>query len=341
MIDRGLLIEGDSQPSSAAGGKPAKPLWFSPDSQPIAAVHLLPGRIEAALVHSGGTILDATSVRFEAKTRHPETVVDGIVASIEKLTTGERPRPLGVGIAVGGMVDTDRGTIVQINLAPGLAGVPLGPLVAERTAMPTYIELHSRVQALGDRWFGQGRGRATFASIYAGEALGVGLVLGGAVYRGPSGAGGEIGHSIVQARGLECRCGQRGCWETITSHRWLRAEALRLGLPSARTMTAGPLARLAARGHRHAADLFDQYARNLAIGIINLQQIMAPGLFILHGGVVAGEETLRSKIELYARQGTLHHPGGEPQIAFASVDDQTSLLGAAGLVLSHSLQVVA
>jgi predicted NBD/HSP70 family sugar kinase len=104
------------------------------------------------------------------------------------------------------------------------------------------------------------------------------------VYRGPSGAGGEIGHSIVQAGGLECRCGQRGCWETITSHRWLRAEALRLGLPSARTMTAGPLARLAARGHRQAADLFDQYARNLAIGIADIAWICAPhyGRHLVH-----------------------------------------------------------
>ncbi|HUY52562.1 MAG TPA: ROK family transcriptional regulator [Streptosporangiaceae bacterium] len=339
MIDRNLLAEGVRQPSSSAGGKPARPLWFSPQSQPIAALHLLPGQIDAALVQAGGTIMETTSRGFDPQTRHPECVINAAVDCVEQIRQAGAPRPLGVGIAVGGMVDTDQGTIVQINLAPGLAGLPLGPLVAERTGLPTYLELHSRVQALGDRWFGQGRGLSNFASIYAGDALGVGLVLGGTVYRGSAGAGGEIGHTVVQAGGLECGCGQRGCWETIASHRWLRGEAVRLGLPSAPTMTTGRLARMVARGDKRASDLFDQYARNLAIGVANLQQIIAPGLFILHGEVVAGEEPLRSRIERNVREAVLHHPGGKPTIAFASLDDRATLLGAAGLVLSHSLQL--
>jgi predicted NBD/HSP70 family sugar kinase len=172
---------------------------------------------------------------------------------------------------------------VQINLAPGLAGVPLGPLVAERTAMPTYIELHSRVQALATAGSGRDESGPLSRPFTPARRSASASCSGGGV-PGTVRRGRRIGHSIVQAGGLECRCGQRGCWETITSHRWLRAEALRLGLPSARTMTAGPLARLAARGHRQAADLFDQYARNLAIGIADIAWICAPhyGRHLVH-----------------------------------------------------------
>ncbi|MBB4914799.1 ROK family protein [Streptosporangium saharense] len=339
MIDSEMLAEGDPQPSSAAGGKPSRPLWFSPNSPPIAAVHLLPGHVETALVSAGGTILTTASREYPADTRDADLVVDAVADALDELFAPNRPAALGVGIAVGGMVNTDSGTIVQVNLAPGLAGLPIGPLIADRTGLPVYVDLHPRVQALGDRWFGQGRGLSTFASLYAGEALGVGLVLNGSVHRGPGGAGGEIGHSIVQVDGLPCRCGQRGCWETIATHRWLRDEAARLNLPSASTLTVGPLTRLAAKGHPGAAQLFDRYVDNLAVGITNIQQLLAPGLFILHGDVVAGGEALRGKIEWRVRQRTAAHPGSQPQIAFSALHDDSTLLGAAGLVLSHFLQL--
>ncbi|GAA4598829.1 hypothetical protein GCM10023194_77380 [Planotetraspora phitsanulokensis] len=63
----------------------------------------------------------------------------------------------------------------------------------------------------------------------------------------------------MQVDGLPCQCGQRGCWETIATHRWLRDQAVQLNLPSAHTMTVGPLARLAATGHPGAGELFDRY----------------------------------------------------------------------------------
>lgn len=339
MIDRGLLIEGTPAPVDAAGGKPGRPLSFSPTGWSMGAVHLLPGRIDAALVSAGGTVLTSASSQFPAATSHADRVVDTVVATLEHVLPADRTQVFGIGIAVGGMVDTETGTVVGVNLAPALAGLPLGPQVSDRVGLPTYLDLHPRSQALGDRWFGPGRGVSSFASIYAGEAIGVGLVLDGTLHRGPAGAGGEIGHSIVQVGGLPCRCGQRGCWETIATHRWLRAEAARRQLPSANTMTTGPLARLAARGHPGAAELLDEYASNLAVGITNLQQILAPGLFILHGDVAAGGEAFRTAIERDVRAYMPTHPGGAAQITFAPADDHATLLGAAALVLSHALEL--
>lgn len=339
LIDRGLLVEGDPAPVDASGGKPARPLLFSPNSWPIGAVHVRPGRIDAALLSAGGQILETASDRFPAATRDAGRVVDAVVSALTAVLPPDRTQVFGVGIAVGGMVDTDTGTIVKVNLAPGLSGIPLGPLVAEKVGLPVYLDLHPRAQALGDRWFGQGRGVSSFASVYTGEAIGVGMVLDGMVHRGPAGSGGEIGHTIVDMGGIECRCGQFGCWETIATHRWLRAESARLHLPSAGTMTTGPLARLASKGHPGAADLFDRYARNLAVGIANLQQILAPGLFILHGDAVAGGEAFRRAIELHVRSSIPEHPGGAPQIAFTALEDSATLHGAAALVLSHSLQL--
>jgi len=340
MLEVGVLVEGPPQPSGSGGGKPARPLWFSPTGRPVVAVHLLPGRVRAALVSPTGVLLSQSVSKYPANSRDQDLITDSIASCIEKVLPSEGAPVLGVGVAVGGIVDTDAGRIVEMNLAPGLSGLNLGPLLSERLRLPVNVDHHPRVQAIGDRWFGSGRQMTSFASIYCAEAIGVGLLIDGAIHRGAAGAGGELGHTIVDHDGELCRCGRRGCWETIATHRWLRCEAATAGLPSARTMTARPLARLAEKGAPGAAALLNQYARNVAVGIINLQQIIAPGLFIIHGDIVKGGDDFRANIQRHVSAGVPPHPGGSPEVTFAQPHDDVTLLGAAGLVLSHSLNLL-
>ncbi|MGW2892859.1 ROK family protein [Streptomyces griseoruber] len=341
MIDSGILVEGDPRSSGATGGKPARPLWFSPSGPPIAAVHLMPGQVDAALVSTAGDVLSTSTGTFLPDTRDADTVIDCVVDCLNRVLPAEGAPPLGVGVAVGGMVNTDTGTIIKANLAPVLSGLPLGPLVSERVGLPVYLDHHPRAQALGDRWFGQARGVHSFASLYLADVLGVGLVIDDTVQRGQAGAGGEIGHTVVQLDGRNCPCGQRGCWETIATDEWLRDEAATLGLPAAQTMTTGSLARLAARKHPGADELLDRFAHNISLGIVNLQQILAPGLFILHGHAIAGGDTFRRKIEDHVQSRVLQHAAGPPRIVLAEANDHATVLGAAGLVISHNLKLIA
>jgi predicted NBD/HSP70 family sugar kinase len=340
MIDVGILVEGEPQRSSAQGGKPARPIWFSPTGRPIVAVHVLPADVRAALVSPTGAILARSTRTYSGTRNSPETITERIVDCIAEVLPADTTDVLGVGVAVGGIVNTDEGVIVEINLAPRLSGLALGPILSRRLGLPVQLDLHPRVQALGDRWFGSGRRVSSFASLYCGEAIGVGLVIDGDVHRGRAGSGGEVGHTIVDLGGAVCQCGRRGCWETIATHRWLRTQAAAIGLPRPGSLTVGPLARLAADGAPGAGELLEKYARNVAVGIINLQQTLAPGLFILHGDIVNGGEPLRALIEQNVIRGVAHHPGGEPSIVFATTHDDIVLLGAAGLVLSESLELL-
>jgi len=337
MLDDGLLSEGPPAHSGTAGGKPARPLWFSSGSSPVAAVHLMPGRVEAALVSAAGDILASSQGRYPAAARRSDGVLDCIVQQLTALLPVAVSPVLGIGIAVGGMVDTRDGSVIYMNLAPALSGVSLAAEITCRIGIPARVDMHPIAQAIGDRWFGLGRGLSSFASVYVGEAIGAGLVLQGTVHRGYSGAGGEAGHSVVDANGTACRCGKRGCWETIASQHWLRREAEQRGLPGARRLTAGNLARLAASGRPAAHDLMDLYASNIALGLANVQELVAPGRFILHGDVVTGGEALRSLIEHRLRDGTLRRPNADPSVTFSGLDDRATLLGAAGLFLLESM----
>jgi predicted NBD/HSP70 family sugar kinase len=336
LIDQGILVEGEPLPSKEGGGKPARPIWFAEDAAPICAVLLMHDGVHCCLVSLDGTITAEVRAPFPEDAGAVDVLI-GIVFDClgQVLKQAHRP-PLGIGVAAGGMIDTDTGTIVAVNLAPLLDGFPLGQALARRFGLPVRVDHHPRALLVGDRWFGIGRGKPNFAVIYTGDVLGGAIFLDGHLYRGPAGAGGELGHTFVQVDGATCRCGRRGCWETIATLGWLRGQASRGGLPEAEAMDARRLAGLAADSQA-AADLLDRYARHIAIGIANLQQTMAPNFFVLHGDVVGGGATLLEAIAAHMRDLVPSRPGNDIQLVMGDLEDRAALRGAAGLILSELL----
>ncbi|OCC02265.1 sugar kinase [Labrys sp. WJW] len=336
LIDQGILVEGEPLPSKEGGGKPARPIWFAEDAAPICAVLLMHDGVHCCLVSLDGTITAEVRAPFPEDAGAVDVLI-GIVFDClgQVLKHAHRP-PLGIGVAAGGMIDTDTGTIVAVNLAPLLDGFPLGQALARRFGLPVRVDHHPRALLVGDRWFGIGRGKPNFAVIYTGDVLGGAIFLDGHLYRGPAGAGGELGHTFVQVDGATCRCGRRGCWETIATLGWLRGQASRGDLPEAEAMDARRLAGLAADSQA-AADLLDRYARHIAIGIANLQQTMAPNFFVLHGDVVGGGATLLEAIAAHMRDLVPRRPGNDIQLVMGDLEDRAALRGAAGLILSELL----
>jgi len=337
LIDQGILVENDPLPSKESGGKPARPMWFAQDAAPICAVLLMHDSVQCCLVSLDGTITAEARAAFPPDATSVETLAETIYASISQTLKLAHRAPLGIGVAAGGMIDTDNGSIVAVNLAPLLAGFPLGAELTRRFGLTTRVDHHPRALLVGDRWFGIGRGKRNFAVIYTGEVLGGALFLDGHLYRGPAGAGGELGHTFVQVDGAVCRCGRRGCWETIATLGWLRREAEIAGLPSAGALEARRLVTLAGEGAAGAVDLLDRYARNVAIGIANLQQTMAPNFIVLHGDVVGGGPRLLDAIAVHVRELVPWRPGGDIELVMGDLEDRAALRGAAGLVLSELL----
>jgi predicted NBD/HSP70 family sugar kinase len=274
LIDDELLVEGGPVPRSSGVGKPARPLWFSPRARPICGVLLMPDAVHACIVTLAGDIEAECRLALPDGAGPLAPILEVIGEAIAGTLGGARRPPLGIGVAVGGMVDTSTGMVVKINLAPALDGHPLAATLERRFELPVKLDHHPRALLVGDRWFGPGRNVRQFAVVYTGEVLGGALYVDGHLFRGSAGAGGELGHTFVQLDGELCRCGRRGCWDTIATLSWLRREAARIGLPAAEAINSARL--VAGRDRPGAAELLDRYARNVAVGIANLQQTIAP-----------------------------------------------------------------
>ncbi|MGA8116997.1 MAG: ROK family protein [Actinocatenispora sp.] len=335
LLDSGALSESAEGRSTRAGGKPARPIWFSEHGTRLAAVEILPGQITAALLAVSGDVLRRATRQSAALARDREAFDAALAVVVEECLTGESL--LGVGVAAAGLVDTGTGTVVEVNAMPALRDHPMAERIGQLLDVPVFVEHHARVQALGDRWFGSGRSLDSFASVSTGDSVGVGLVHQGAVVSRPGSASGA--HMTVAKDGERCTCGNRGCWKTLTTNRWLRRRAEELGIRGARRTTVARLA--GARVDDPAADaLLDEYALNLALGLGNIEQILGPGVFILHGDAVAGGEALRDDLQRHLRDESPRWHGEGPRVVLADPHADAVLMGCAGLVLSNNLSLV-
>jgi predicted NBD/HSP70 family sugar kinase len=104
-------------------------------------------------------------------------------------------------------------------------------------------------------------------------------------------------------------------------------------------MNSGSLMHLVAAGDSRAVQLADRYAHNIAVGIANVQQTLAPNQYILHGDVVLGGTPLIDAIAKHVRRLVPGRPGLTIEISAGGPGDRAALLGAAGLVLSDLLQL--
>ena len=164
------------------------------------------------------------------------------------------------------------------------------------TALPIHLGNDANAAALGEALFGCGRGAESTIVVTLGTGVGGGVVLGGKLLTGYTGAASEIGHMVIAENGEECTCGSRGCFEAYSS-------ATALIRDTKRTMAAHPESLLHAiaaeqggvdgrtaflakeRGDEAGAQVVEDYIEHLACGLTNLVNIFFPEVLALSGGV--------------------------------------------------------
>jgi len=220
----------------------------------------------------------------------PAGVVGTAAAVVEALrrTTGD-PLPAPVGLGIPGLVDADRGAVKHaVNLGVDGEWFAVGDLLADRLGVPVRVENDVNVAALGAT-ARSGVDDLVYLSI--GTGLAAGLVLDGRLRRGAHGAAGEIGHVPVDPAGVRCRCGQRGCLETVASGSGLAA-----AWPSADVAPAQAVFAAAAAGDPRAGGVRDAFVAGVAEAVRLLALAVDPDVVVLGGGVAHLGEPLRRAV---------------------------------------------
>jgi glucokinase len=211
-------------------------------------------------------------------------VIESAVEALHRLAAalGIEPGEFDVvGVGVPGLVEADSGHVTHaVNLGVGGGALGLGPVLSDRIGVPVVVDNDVNAAALGAAHLLQLDDRdVAFLSI--GTGLAAGLVIDGQLRRGARGAAGEIGHVPVDPAGPICRCGQRGCLETLAS-----GSAIAAAWPSMNgTAPATALFAAAAAGDEAACAVRDTFAGHLASAVRLLVLTCDVETVVLGGGV--------------------------------------------------------
>jgi glucokinase len=306
---------------------------------------------EAIGVDLGGTkmllgVLDGDSeVKFESREastgQTEEQLVELLVREIEEARRA-RPAVAAVGLGIPATIDHDRGfAISAVNLP--IDNLPIRDVVGERTGLPIFVDNDANVAALAEHLYGAARGADNAVMLTLGTGIGGGLILGGEIYRGATGAGAELGHVVIAMDGLPCQgnCPGHGCVETYASGtalaREARAAAEREPGSALGRMAAGgeaidgkAVTEAALAGDPASIGVFDLVGSRLGVALTTFANIFEPEVFVIGGGVMAAGDLLLEPARRELRERALP-PMKEIPVLAAEMGPDAGMIGAAAM----------
>ncbi|MEW6855278.1 ROK family glucokinase [Streptococcus iniae] len=274
-------------------------------------------------------------------------IVPDIVASIKhrlELYGLDKSDFAGIGMGSPGAVDRDHKTVTGAFNLNWKDTQEVGSVIEKETGIPFAIDNDANVAALGERWIGAGENNPDVVFMTLGTGVGGGIVADGNLIHGVAGAGGEIGHMIVEPEnGFACTCGSKGCLETVASATGvvkvarLLAESyegdssIKAAIDNGDAVSSKDIFEAAQSGDAFANSVVDKVSFYLGLASANISNILNPDSVVIGGGVSAAGEFLRSRVESNFQRFTFPQVRQSTKIKIAELGNDAGIIGAASL----------
>ncbi|GIO88390.1 xylose repressor [Paenibacillus faecis] len=332
LIDSRLVTE--IGPGESSGGRKPTLLLFNKQAGFAIGVDIRVSDLLAVLVDLEGSVIREKSVPLTDFT--PENVVDQIGKTIRLLSRRLPDSPygiVGIGIGVPGLVDETSRVVSAPNL--GWDNVDLAGALAAEFGGNLHIDNEANAGAIGEKLYGAGRDSQNLIYLSIGVGIGSGIIVGGALYRGTSNFSGEVGHMTVAEDGPLCRCGNRGCWETLASEKALLDRAA--GIWRDHTPGLEQILDAGKRGDKQALDLLNEIGSQLGVGLANLVNILNPELIVIGNRLSLAGELFEEAMLQTIKNRSLSYHRKKTHVDFAKLGIRSTALGAASMPITAFL----
>ncbi|AZK45229.1 ROK family transcriptional regulator [Paenibacillus lentus] len=337
LIESQLVTE--IGPGESSGGRKPTLLLFNGGAGYAIGVDIRVNDLFALLVDLEGNVIRERTVPLNDLS--PDHALDQIRKMIIWLSKRAPDSPygiVGVGIGVPGLVNEKSQIVSAPNL--GWNNVSLHNLLASDFGENIHIDNEANAGAIGERLYGAGRDAANLIYLSIGVGIGSGMIVGGELYRGISNFSGEVGHMTVTENGPLCRCGNRGCWETLASEKALLDRAAQRWKHSSAASEEEGLARLlnmARKGDSDALALLQETGNHLGVGLANLVNILNPELIVIGNRLSMAGDLLQEPMLHTLESRSLSYHMKKTQVAFAELGIRSTALGAASMPITAFL----
>ncbi|HEN2616436.1 TPA: ROK family glucokinase [Streptococcus agalactiae] len=251
---------------------------------------------------------------------------------------------LGIGMGSPGAVDRTSKTVTGAFNLNWADTQEVGSVIEKEVGIPFFIDNDANVAALGERWVGAGANNPDVVFVTLGTGVGGGVIADGNLIHGVAGAGGEIGHMIVDPEnGFTCTCGNKGCLETVASatgvvrvarqlaEQYEGSSAIKAAIDNGDTVTSKDIFIAAEDGDKFANSVVERVSRYLGLAAANISNILNPDSVVIGGGVSAAGEFLRSRVEKYFVTFAFPQVKKSTKIKIAELGNDAGIIGAASL----------
>src|SRR3954464_15875485 len=225
-------------------------------------------------------------------------VLDTMVEAVSEARAAA-PEVTAVGFGIPALVDFARG-VAESSVPLPLEDFPFRDAMAERLGLPVYVDNDANLAVLAEQRAGAARGASDVVLLTLGTGIGSGIVIGGRVFRGATGAGAEIGHMTIDHHGPPCQgtCPGRGCLEVMASGTAIAREgtdagrrdpssALGRAVAQRSVLTGEEVTGLALAGDEAACSVMAAIGRSLGAGLASVVNIFEPEAIVIGGGAAA------------------------------------------------------
>ena len=302
--------------------------------------------VKIAYFDENGTMLDKWEIPTVTANGGDQILPD-IAASVkEYLASHKIPASdiLGIGIGVPGAVN-GKGVVNRcVNLGWGV--VPIEEELSKGTGLSVKASNDANVAALGEYWVGGGQGSENVIFITLGTGVGGGIILDGKLLNGTHGAGGELGHMVLNPKETAiCGCGKRGCVEQYCSatgivrlaNQRLAKDDVPSSLRALEEVTCRDIFDAGKAGDQVALEIMDSYFDYMGQFLGSVCSVIDPEAVVIGGGVSKAGSVLLDGIEPYFHKYVFHAASGV-KFALASLGNDAGAYGAFKLVLDAAKQ---
>lgn len=335
----GLVVEQDA-PAGGQVGRPGVMIALQPRAAYPVAIDFDHDRVLVAVGDLTRNVLAERSAPWDV-----DGDARGAMACAESLITAafaevgvERERMLGVGVALAGPVDPATGAVHPASgVLPSWLGLDPRAELEALLGTRVFIDNDANLGALAEMASGAAVDGRSVAYVSMASGIGMGLGVEGELYRGHRGLAGELGHVLIDANGLLCRCGGRGCLETVAA-----GPALVAFMHASRgiEVTTAELVAMAVDGDAGSRRLIVDAGRAIGTALASVVAIFAPDTIVIGGELGAAGDLMLGPIREAIVRSAPPAATEELRVVPAALGDRANLLGALVLVVRQSGEAV-
>ncbi|MBB5574382.1 ROK family transcriptional regulator [Rhizobium paranaense] len=314
-------------------GRPSILLDLHPEGAFFVGISLLEDPAPMVLSDLNGKIIARENMPLS---RDPDVIASLIAEALPKLLAGrlEAAKKLsGLGVALSGFVDEKQANCVQSTLL-GWQDMPLAKIIRQKTGIETFIENDAKAVAVSEKLFGIARDIRNFSVVSFGDGIGCAHFIRGKLYRGNHGGAGEIAHCTIEPNGSPCRCGKRGCLDTIASIKAIKEMSKAGGLSCT---SLSELEEEASVGNAVAIRILHRAGGALGLAIAHLIQFNDPGMILITHVEGSFDGLFGTVVQQAIEANVLPRYAGQTPIRTQRVDGDIWARGAASIAAHNFL----